>query len=68
MSISELKSMPVEDRIQLMEQIWESLCLEEQAIESPAWHEGILRERKKKIDSGEGRFLTLDELKERFRP
>ena len=68
MSISEIKSMPVEERIQLMEQIWESLCQEDQVIHSPGWHEGILKERKKKIDSGEGRFLTLDELKERFRP
>jgi putative addiction module component (TIGR02574 family) len=67
MSLSDIKAMPVEERLQIMEQIWESLCQEDQTIESPSWHEGILNERKKKIDSGEAQFLTLDELKERFR-
>ena len=59
--------MPVEERLQIMEQIWESLCQEDQTIESPFWHEGILNERKEKIDSGEAKFLTLDQLKKRFR-
>ena len=59
--------MPVAERLQIMEQIWESLCQEDQTIESPSWHEGILNDRKKKIDSGEAKFLTLDQLKERFR-
>ena len=67
MSISEIKAMPVGERLQIMEQIWESLCQEDLTIESPSWHEGLLNERKKKIDSGEAEFLTLDQLKGRFR-
>ena len=66
MSITEIKKMSVEERLQVMEQLWDALCHEEPEIASPAWHEGILDERKKRIDSGDAKFFTLDQVKERF--
>ncbi len=35
-------------------------------IKSPAWHGEVLAERAAKIDSGEAKLLTIDELKERL--
>ena len=67
MSITEIEQMSVEERLQAMEQLWDALCREDQEIESPAWHEGILKDRKNRIDSGDAKFFTLDQLKERFR-
>jgi len=63
MTTAEIKKMPVKDKIILMEEIWDSLCHDENDIESPAWHEEILEERRKKIETGTARFVSIDDLK-----
>lgn len=66
MSITEIKKLSVGERLEVMEQIWESLRDEDQELSSPSWHEPILEERKRKMESGEATFMTLDQLKARF--
>jgi len=67
MSISEIKNMTIHERLMAMEQIWDSLCHEEFEPESPAWHEEVLNERKKMMDSPDAKFLTIQQLRERHR-
>ena len=50
-----------------MELIWDSPCNEETNPESPSWHETILTERKKKMDSPDAKYLTIEQLRERYR-
>ena len=63
MTATEIKKMNFKERLQTMELLWDSLLEDENKLESPAWHEDVLRERKKKIDSNEAKFISLDELK-----
>lgn len=67
MSITEIKQMSVQDRLTAMEQIWDSLCHEESEPDSPAWHEEVLSERKKLMDSPDANYLTIEQLRERHR-
>ena len=67
MSIPEIKKMSIQERLKTMEHIWDSLCHEEIQPESPAWHETILTERKKMIDSPDAKFLTIEQLRKRYR-
>ena len=67
MGISEIKEMSTIERIQTMEMLWDALCHEEHEIESPAWHEKILKERNDRLKSGKTKFITLDRLKDHFR-
>ena len=39
---------------------------EKKEIDSPLWHEDILKARKKRIKSGEAKFLTITDLKSYF--
>lgn len=55
------------ERLEAMELLWDALCHEEEEVQSPAWHKPILKKRKERIESGEAKFYTLDQLKERFR-
>lgn len=55
--------MSIVERIQTMEDLWDSLRSESEEINSPKWHEEILVARKNKIKNGETKFITLDELK-----
>jgi len=67
MSIVEIKKMTVHERLTAMEQIWDSLCHEETEPDSPAWHRDVLEERKKRMDSSDARYLTVEELRNRYR-
>jgi hypothetical protein len=58
-----LDEMTVEDKLQAMEALWENLSADPAAIESPAWHEEELRERERKIASGEAEFIDWEKAK-----
>ncbi len=63
MQIQDIKAMPIEQRLVLMEQIWDSLCHENQGIASPLWHQPILEERIHLIKTGQARFISIQALK-----
>ena len=65
MSVDEIKKLDIKDRIILMNDIWTSLETEDTKIEFPSWHEDILKDRIKKINNGDAKYITLDELKAR---
>lgn len=67
MSMAEIQKMSVQEKLTTMEQIWESLKGEDSTLKSPDWHEAVLVERKKKMESGEAKFLTIEQLRERYR-
>jgi putative addiction module component (TIGR02574 family) len=63
MDTREIKGMSRAERLQAMEALWDSLVAEEPEIESPDWHRDVLQERKRKIESGEAEFISLDKLR-----
>ncbi len=65
MTIAEIKEMPVNQRIILMEEIWDTLSHEDVEVESPPWHREILDERMELIHSGKAEYLTIEQLKRR---
>lgn len=67
MNTVEIKEMSVRQRLEMMEQIWDTLCHEANEVASPAWHGSVLEGRKNRMDSGDASFLTLDQVKSRFR-
>lgn len=62
MFFAEIEKMSTIERLQAMEELWDSLCKEEE-IESPEWHKDILKERKGKIEKGEAEYIFLEDLK-----
>ncbi len=63
MTIAEISKMSLQERLQTMEALWDSLTHEYVEMKSPEWHEDILLERKEKIKNGKASFMSLDELK-----
>jgi hypothetical protein len=58
--------MSVIERLQAIEQIWDTLCRDPEIVASPKWHGEVLSDRKARAESGEAKFLTLAELKARL--
>jgi hypothetical protein len=64
---SQIERMSVTERLQAMDQLWESLNRSGNEIPSPDWHQDVLADRKARALRGEAKFLTLAELRARLR-
>jgi len=65
MSLDEIKNLNIKEKIILINAVWESLDGEDQNIESPNWHENIIKERAAKIHRNKATYISLEELKHR---
>jgi putative addiction module component (TIGR02574 family) len=63
MQLTEIKNLSIAKRMQLMEEIWDTLYPENPKIQSPAWHKTILEDRMQLINSGKAKFISIQELK-----
>ncbi len=65
---SEIERMSVGERLQAIELLWDSISRLGEAVESPAWHGGVLSARRAKVEAGGGQFLSIAELRDRLKP
>ena len=66
MGTAEIKNMSQAERLQTMEALWDAICHDSSEPDSPDWHEAILANRKQRIESGDDKFYTLREARERL--
>ncbi|MDG4867872.1 addiction module protein [Guyparkeria sp. 1SP6A2] len=62
-----LDEMTTLEKLEALERIWSDLSESTQEIASPAWHEDELVGRQEQIDTGQARFVDIDQVKERIR-
>ena len=53
MNMAELTTLPLVERLQAMEVLWDSLCRDDKFDPSPAWHADILAARMQEIHQGQ---------------
>jgi hypothetical protein len=63
----EIEKMTLEEKLRAMEALWADLSRKEQDIQSPAWHEHILKEREERVKSGQEKFESWEEAKRELR-
>jgi putative addiction module component (TIGR02574 family) len=61
-----LDQMSLEDRIRLLEALWENLSREPSQLPAPDWHGEVLEQRTRRLESGEATVSSWAEAKERF--
>ena len=65
MSIAEIReqiaALPMPQRIELVMSLWDTI--DENQIESPAWHAEVLAEREAEIQSGKAKFIPWEDAK-----
>jgi len=64
---TQIEKMSVTERLHAMDQLWDSLNRHDDEIPSPDWHQGVLADRKARVQRGEAKFLTLDQLRSHLR-
>ena len=65
MSKNDISNMSVAQKMELMEEIWNSFENDEMIV-SPSWHEDTLQNREQDIENGKAHFSPLSEVKERL--
>ncbi|NQT36519.1 MAG: addiction module protein [Planctomycetes bacterium] len=61
-----LEQMSVADKLATMEALWASLCSKPAIVDSPAWHQEVLADRTKRLESGEAAVHDWSEAKKRL--
>ena len=68
MSSREISALPIAEKLQLMELLWNSLCREPSGGPNvPSWHGEVLAERIRRLDSGEEPVSPWADAKRRIR-
>jgi hypothetical protein len=63
----EITHLSREEKLRIMEAIWEDLSREEELVESPVWHEQTLSETELRFSSGEEKLVEWQEAKKELR-
>jgi len=63
----QLSQLTFPEKLDVLEAVWADLSREEDKLESPAWHRGILDDREAAFAAGEVAASDWEEAKERIR-
>ena len=67
MSITEIHRLPLSEKLQIMEAIWEDLRAQAKDIPVPPWHEELLDARRDAVAEGREEILDWDDAKRSLR-
>ena len=62
-----IKKLSREEKLQVMEAIWEDLSVEEETIESSVWHQEALKESEQRRMAGRENILDWKDAKRELR-
>lgn len=61
-----LESLTVEEKVRLLETVWDSLCRHTGDVQSPDWHREVLEERTRRLEDGRATVSSWAEAKARL--
>jgi putative addiction module component (TIGR02574 family) len=62
-----LDRMTIEEKLKVIETLWDDLCRNEKEIPVAGWQKKLLDERQRRIDAGEAKFSDWESAKKRIR-
>lgn len=65
--LTDINKLTVAEKLQMLDQVWESLLCQDAEVPSPQWHEAVLDNRLSDVESGDLKFKSLDEVKSELR-
>lgn len=58
-----LKEISIEEKLRIMELLWDDLCRNKPDFQSPHWHGDILKAREKSLNEGKDKFVDWEQAK-----
>ncbi|MCF8040161.1 MAG: addiction module protein [Desulfohalobiaceae bacterium] len=66
-NIIEIQHLSREEKLRVMEAIWEDLSKEDAQVESPDWHQQALKKTEQRFRSGQENIFDWDDAKKKLR-
>ncbi len=66
-STIEIKHLSREEKLRVMEAIWEDLSREDKEVESPSWHQRALQETERRLSAGQEKIVDWQAAKKELR-
>jgi putative addiction module component (TIGR02574 family) len=66
-TIPPIEEMTPSQKVELMEQLWESMSRRPEEVEPPEWHGELLKQREEAVRNGTDKFISLEEAEKRIR-
>jgi hypothetical protein len=63
----EIKHLSREEKLRIMEALWEDLSKDEDQIESPGWHQKVLQETETRLATGDEKIVDWETGKKNLR-
>ena len=63
----EIKHLSREEKLRVMEAIWEDLSREDEEVESPGWHQKALQETERRHSGGQEKIVDWQAAKKELR-
>jgi putative addiction module component (TIGR02574 family) len=67
MSIAELRKLPADEKLKIIEALWGDFAADDEAFQSPAWHEAELRKTEADLAAGRVEMLDWEDAKKELR-
>ncbi|MEX2044652.1 MAG: addiction module protein [Opitutus sp.] len=67
MSIAELRKLPRDEKLKIIETLWSDLSADDDSFESPAWHAEELRKTETELAAGRVEVLDWEDAKKELR-
>ena len=62
-----IASLSQEEKLRAMDVLWSSILSSSGNYEPPAWHEAVLRERRRRVNDGVETFIPWEDAKRQLR-
>ncbi len=62
-----LSEFTYEQKLDLLETLWDDLVRDKKIYKSPSWHEDVLKDREEALQAGKVKFSDWEEAKERIK-
>ncbi len=62
--LQEIKQLPLNRKVELLESVWSDLLMDPAAVEVPEWHKNILDERQQLVQAGKAHFIDWSVAKQ----
>jgi putative addiction module component (TIGR02574 family) len=67
MATIQIEKLPVTEKIQVMESLWDSLCAYTDNISSSTWHSDVLQQREEMLNNETDSFVDWNDAKKNIR-
>jgi putative addiction module component (TIGR02574 family) len=67
MSIAELRKLPPNEKLKIIETLWADIAADDQSFSSPAWHEQELQKTEAELAAGRIEVMDWEDAKKELR-